>query len=160
MLHLSAAWAAGAQADQDAAATHLAEASALASRMDTEVGTWAHLWFGPTTVGVWATSLTLECREPGQVLRAAKTVHPDLLPATVYQAGFWADLGRALVPDKKTREQGVHLLVRAERLAPQMIRHDVVVRDTVTNLLRQTRRDASGRELRGLAWRLGVAPLG
>jgi transcriptional regulator with XRE-family HTH domain len=45
MLHLSAARAAGAQADHDTAASHLAEASALAARMDTEVGTWAHLWF-------------------------------------------------------------------------------------------------------------------
>ena len=40
MLHLSAALAAGAQADHATAATHLGEASALAARMDTEVGSW------------------------------------------------------------------------------------------------------------------------
>jgi hypothetical protein len=45
-------------------------------------------------------------------------------------------------------------------LAPQRIRHDVFVRETVAGLLRQTRRDAGGRELRRLAWRMGIAPGG
>jgi hypothetical protein len=45
-----------------------------------------------------------------------------------------------------------------EHLAPQLIRNDVLVRETVTGLLRQARCDAGGRELRGLAWRMGVAP--
>ncbi|MGH3884838.1 MAG: helix-turn-helix domain-containing protein [Pseudonocardiaceae bacterium] len=160
LLHLSAAWAAGAQADHDTAATHLAEASALAARMDTEVGTWAHLWFGPTTVGIWKTSIALERREHGQAVQAAKAVHPELLPATVHQAGFWADVGRALAADKKTRDKAVHVFLHAEQLAPQRIHHDVFVREAVAGLLRQARRDAGGRELRGLAWRMGIAPLG
>ncbi len=87
-------------------------------------------------------------------------MHPELLPATVYQAGFWSDVGRALVAEKKTRDKGVRVLVRAERLAPQVVRHDVFVREAVTGLLHKARRDAGGRELRGLAWRLGVAPVG
>jgi transcriptional regulator with XRE-family HTH domain len=150
MLHLSAA----------TAATHLQEASALAARMDTEVGTWAHLWFGPTNVGIWKTSLALEIGEHGQALEAAKTVHPELLPGGVRQAEFWAEVGRALVATKKTREKGVRVLLHAEQLAPQLIRTDVFVRETVADLLRQARRDAGGRELRGLAWRMGVAPIG
>ncbi|MGH3936547.1 MAG: hypothetical protein ACRDS1_16475 [Pseudonocardiaceae bacterium] len=36
--------------------------------------------------------------------------------------------------------------------SPQRIRHDVIVRETVADLLRQARRDAGGRELRFLAW--------
>ena len=159
MLHLSAALAAGAQADHDTAATHLAEASALAARMDTEVGTWANLWFGPTNVGIWRTSLAVEVGEHGQALEAAKTVHPELLPGNVRQAEFWAEVGRALVVETKTRDKGVHVLVHAEHLAPQRIRHDVFVRDVVAGLLRRARRDAAGRELRGLAWRLGIAPV-
>jgi hypothetical protein len=43
MLHLMAAQAAAARGDHDTSATHLGEASALAARMDTEVGTWANL---------------------------------------------------------------------------------------------------------------------
>jgi hypothetical protein len=87
-------------------------------------------------------------------------VHPELLPATVHQAGFWADVGRALAADKKSRDKAVRVLVHAEQLAPQRIRHDVLVREVVAGLLRHARRDAGGRELRGLAWRMGVAPLG
>ncbi len=159
MLHLSAAQAAGAQADHDTAATHLAEASTLAARMDTEVGTWAHLHFGPTNVGIWKTHIAVELREHGQALEAAKTVHPELLPGTSHQAGFWADVGCAMAAEKKTRDKAVGVLVHAERLAPQRIRTDVLVRAVVADLLRSVRRGAGGRELRGLAWRMGVAPV-
>jgi hypothetical protein len=51
-------------------------------------------------------------------------------------------------------------LLHADHLAPQLIRHDVFVREAIADLLRQARRDAGGRELRGLAWRMGVAPIG
>jgi hypothetical protein len=46
-----------------------------------------------------------------------------------------------------------------EAIAPQRIRNNVFVRETVADLLRQARRDVGGRELRGLAWRM-VAPRG
>ena len=160
MLHLSAALAAAAQADHDTAVTHLDEASALAARMETEVGSWADLWFGLTNVGIWRTSLAVELGEYGQAVRAAQAVHPELVPSTARQAVFWAELGRALIAEKKTRDKGVRVLLHAEQLAPQRIYHDVFVRETVADLLRQARRDAGGRELRGLAWRLGVTPIG
>ena len=159
MLHLMAATAAGARGDHDSSATHLAEASALAGRMDTEVGTWANLWFGVTQVGIYRTSLALEIGQRGQALQAAKAVHPELLPKPS-QAFFWSEVGRALVAEKKTRDKGVRVLLRAERLAPQWIRHDALVREAVAGLLRQARCDARGRELRGLAWRMGLAPIG
>ncbi|MGH3814542.1 MAG: hypothetical protein ACRDUV_19170 [Pseudonocardiaceae bacterium] len=43
------------------------DASALAAQMHTEVGTWANLWFGPTSVGFYRTSLALKL---GQALQA------------------------------------------------------------------------------------------
>ncbi|MGH3814546.1 MAG: hypothetical protein ACRDUV_19190, partial [Pseudonocardiaceae bacterium] len=104
-------------------------------------------------------SIALEFGEHGQALEAAKTVRPDLV-AAVQQAEFWAAVGRALVAGKKTRDKAVRVLVHAEQLAPQRIRHDVLVRETVAGLLRQARRDAGGRELRGLAWRMGITPSG
>ncbi|MGH4011108.1 MAG: helix-turn-helix domain-containing protein [Pseudonocardiaceae bacterium] len=158
MLHLSAGWTAGARGDHDTSATHFDEASALAARMDTEVGTWANLWFGPTNVGIWRTSLAVDLGEHGHALQVAKTVHPELLPNR-RQAEFWSHVGRALVAEKKIRHKGVHVLLHAEQLAPQRIHKDMLVRETVAGLLRQTRRDAGGRELRGLAWRMGIAPL-
>lgn len=157
MLHLSAAWAAAVQADRDTAATHLAEASALADRMDTEVGSWAGLWFGRTNVGIWKTSLALELGDYGQALRAAKTVHPELIPSASRQAEFWVDLGRAMIARKRTREKGTLLLLHAEDLAPQRVHHDIFARETIADLMRQARREAGGPELRGLAWRLGAA---
>ncbi len=159
MLHLSAMVAAGARGDHDISTTHLAEASALAARMDTEVGTWANLWFGPTNVGAWRTSLALELGEHGQALEAAKAVHPELLPNR-RQVRFWTYVGRALAAGKKTRHKGVGVLLHAEQLAPQLIYKDLLVRETVAGLLRQARREAGGRELRGLAWRMGIAPRG
>ncbi|MGH3429139.1 MAG: hypothetical protein ACRDQZ_16490, partial [Mycobacteriales bacterium] len=98
--------------------------------------------------------------EHGQAIEAAKAVHPELLPVPVRQAGFWIEFGRALVAERKTREEGLRVLLRAERLAPQRVRNDLFVREAVADLLRQARRDAGGRELRGLAWRMGVAPTG
>lgn len=160
MLHLSAALAASAQADHATAATHLQEASALADRMDTEVGDWAHLWFGPTNVGIWRTSIAVELGEPGQALDLAKTVHPELLPSPVRQAEFWVEVGRALVTERKTCEEGLRVLLRSERLAPQLVRNNLFVREAVADLLRRAHRDAGGRELRGLAWRMGIAPIG
>jgi transcriptional regulator with XRE-family HTH domain len=159
MLHLSAAQAAGARGDHDTSVTHLNEASALAGRMQTEIGTWANLFFGPTNVGIWKTSLALGLGEHGQALEAAKVVHPELMPKR-RQAAFWSEVGRALCAVKKTRHKGVHVLLHAEHLAPQLIHNDLLVRETVADLLRQARRDAGGRELRGLAWRMGIAPRG
>ncbi len=79
LLHLSAAWAAGAQADHDTAATHLAEASALAEQMEVEVGTWTNLWFGPT-VGIWKTSIALEHRDTTKRCRPPKRCTPKCCP--------------------------------------------------------------------------------
>ncbi|MGH3781946.1 MAG: helix-turn-helix domain-containing protein, partial [Pseudonocardiaceae bacterium] len=67
---------------------------------------------------------------------------------------------RALVAGKKTRDKGVRVLLHAEQLAPQRIHHDLFVREAVAGLLGQARHDAGGRELRRLAWRMGVAPVG
>jgi hypothetical protein len=123
-------------------ATHLAEAAALAARLGTEVGTWANLWFGATNVGVWKTSIALEFREHGQTRQTTKMVLPALLARSVRQAEFWAEVDRPLAAGKKTRQQAVLLLLRAEHLAPQRIRHDIFVHEAVADLLRQARRDA------------------
>ncbi|MGH8375536.1 MAG: hypothetical protein ACRER6_09805 [Pseudomonas sp.] len=123
------------------------------------VDTWANLWFGPTNVGIWKTSLAMELGEHGQALEVAQAVHPELLPNR-RQAEFWSQVGCALAAGSKTRHKGVQVLLHAEHLTPQRIRHDQFVRETVAGLLRHVRRDAGARELRNLAWRMGIAPLG
>lgn len=57
MLHLSAALAAAAQGDRDTCTTHLDEADSIADRLDTEVGTFAKLWFGRPNIGIWKVTI-------------------------------------------------------------------------------------------------------
>jgi hypothetical protein len=50
----------------------------------------------------------------------------------------------------------VAALLRAEKIAPQRIRPNPFVREAIGDLLRRARRDAVGRELRGMAYRMGL----
>ncbi len=52
------------------------------------------------------------------------------------RARFWSYVGRALCAGKKTRQKGVHVLLHAEQLAPQLIHKDLLVREAVAGLLR------------------------
>jgi hypothetical protein len=160
MLHLSAALAAATQADRDTATTHLAEATEVAGQLDTEVGTFARAWFGPANVGIWRVTIGLELGDGPKVAEQARGVHVEAIPSRSRRSEFYADLGRSMLPDSRLRDNGLALLLRAEELAPQRIRNDVFVREVVADQLRSARRAAAGRELRGLAWRLGIAPTG
>ena len=156
MLHLSAALASAAQSDRDTADTHLDEASAVASRMNTEVGTFARMWFGTANVGVWRTSMATEFGDGPKVAEIARGVNVDAIPSLSRRAEFYADLGRSLMQERKTRGEGVAVLLRAEELAPQRIRNDAFTQEAVSNQVRAMQREAGGPELRGLAHRMGL----
>lgn len=158
MLHLSAALAAAAQQDRDTAFTHLGEAGAIADRMDTEVGTFGRCWFGRANVGIWTATIGNEFGEGARVARDFGAVAVAAIPSPVRQAEYFAEVGRALLGEPKHKERGLGLLLRAEDLAPQRIRADIFAREAVADQLRAARRDAGGRDLRGLAWRMGIAP--
>jgi hypothetical protein len=160
MLHLNAALAAAAQSDGDTATSHLSEAEVLARRLPERRENFGYLYFGADNVGIWRVSLATELGWGPKVAELARGVRPDALPAKARQAAFWADLGRALVTEKSTWERGIQALLTAESIAPLWVRNNVFVREAVADLLRQARRDAGGRELRGLAWRMGIAPIG
>jgi hypothetical protein len=74
------------------------------------------------------------------------------------QAWFWAEVGCALAAEKRNREKAVRMLMHAEQMAPQRIHHNLLVREVVADLLRQALSEAGSRELRALAWRMGLAP--
>ncbi|MQY20652.1 hypothetical protein NRB20_37600 [Nocardia sp. RB20] len=158
MLHLSAALACAVQADRDTATTHLDEATAIANRLDTEVGTFGRLWFGRPNVGVWRATIGNELGDGVPVAEQARSVNVAALPSTSRQAEFYMEVGRALLTDTHRRDEGIHVLLHAESLAPQRVHADVFTREAVADHLRAARRDAGGRDLRGLAWRLGIAP--
>jgi transcriptional regulator with XRE-family HTH domain len=161
MLHLSASLAAAAQGDGDTCRTHLAEAQAVAERQDEEVGTFGRHWFGRTNVGIWRIALGIELGEgPAAIAATARDVHPELIPSPSRQADFYSDLGRSLLNDTRLQDEGLAALLRAEALAPQSVHTDVFVRDAVASTVTKARRDSGGRQLRGLAHRMGIAPIG
>jgi transcriptional regulator with XRE-family HTH domain len=159
MANLTAALSAAAQGNADIAATHLVEAAALAEQMDTDVSPWAHTHFGRTNVGIWSMAIAVELGNGGRVAEIAPTIRLGDI-ALSRQVWFFIDYARGLISERKTRDRGLTALLKAESLAPQQFRNNSFAREAVASLLHTARREAGGRELRGLAWRMGVAPTG
>jgi transcriptional regulator with XRE-family HTH domain len=156
MLHLSAAMALTQLHRTDDALTRIAEADAVAAR--TGDGTAFRFCFGPTNVQFWRVAAAVEAGEGGRALELARDVHAEAVPARSRQATFYADVGRGLAQAKGRTRDAVAMLQRAEKLAPQRIRIHPLVRETVRDMLDQSRRQAGGQELRGLARRMNVLP--
>ena len=156
-LHLNAALASAAMRRGDDAADHLNEAGAIAERVGPDGRGFGNLYFGPDNVGIWRVSIAVELGEAGKARELARQVTPGRVPSAARQAMYWADLGRGMATERATRDQAVHALLRAEEIAPQRIRTNPFVRESVTDLMRRARREAVGRELRGMAYRMGLA---
>lgn len=159
-LHLNAALVKAAQGEADRARDHIAEAAALASRLPEHTDNFGWLHFSAEAAGIWRVSLGAELGEGAKVAEYARSVRPEAIEGKARRAAFLKDVGCALVNEKRTWEKGVQTLSDAERIAPQLIRNNPFVREVVSAQLRRARRDAGGRELRGLAWRMGIAPTG
>jgi transcriptional regulator with XRE-family HTH domain len=144
---------------RDTAAHWMIESGSLAARLpDDPVNNWAS--FSATNVGIWRLAVDVEMGETGgAVLERTRQVSLSLLPArSARRASFLADAGRGLARDSRTRDEAVRWLHRAEATAPQYIRNSPAVRETVAFLLQRSRAQAGGRELRGMASRMGIAP--
>ncbi len=113
--------------------------------------------FGPTNVGLWNMALALEAGEPDRAVGVAEAVHPERHPYATRQAAYWIDYGRAAAQLRGRRDAAVRAFLTAEDLFPVRVYRNPFARDTVTELLARARRDAGGRELRGMAYRMGVA---
>lgn len=159
-LHLNAALVKAAQGEADQARDHVAEATDLANRLPEHTDNFGWLHFSANAAGIWRVSLGTELGEGAKVTEYARTVRLEAIEGKARRAAFLKDIGCALVSEKRTWDKGVQTLSEAERIAPQLIRNNPFVRDVVSAQLRRARRDAGGRELRGLAWRMGIAPTG
>lgn len=159
MLHLNAALASSTLDAADQSHSHLQEARATAERRADPAGCgWANLSFNRTNVRFWEVTLTIELGDPGKVRELSKDIEPELMTSWSRQGAYYSDLGRAFALTKETRGDAVEALIRAEALAPVTTRASVWVRETVTGLLTKLKRDEpAGRELRGLAFRMGLA---
>jgi transcriptional regulator with XRE-family HTH domain len=156
-LHLTAALASTTLGRHDDAADHLNEAQRLAELLPEDAPDFGLIYFNPDNVGIWRVALAVEMGEPGRAIEVARAVHPQAVPSSARQAMYWADVGRALATQPATRDQAIAALRRAEEIAPHTVRNNVYAREAVADLLRRARRDAVGRELRGMAYRMGFA---
>jgi transcriptional regulator with XRE-family HTH domain len=157
MLILTSALSAAVAYRFDDAHDDLAEARDLADHIDDDLClNWQA--FSTTNVGVWGVALAVESGETGgAVLEKARIVDESLLRERPSRhAAFLADVGRGLAREQKTANQALDWMLRAERVAPQRIRNNAQVREAVAVMIQRSKVAASGRELRGMAARMGI----
>ncbi len=156
LLTLHVALAAAVVQRPDAVAHWLGEADQIADRVPDDIdGNWQS--FSRTNVSIWRLAIAVERGESGgAVIELAEAVRPEKLVVRSRKAYFLADVGRGLARDSRTRAEAVRWLRRAEETGPQHIRNSAAVRETVAYLLNRSRAAAGGRELRGMAARMGV----
>jgi transcriptional regulator with XRE-family HTH domain len=156
-LTLSAALAAAVSQAGDVAAGWLEETGKLAGRVPDDPARGWHS-FSATNVGVWRVAIGVERGESGpKVLELASGVDQARLATRMSRlAAFRCDVGRGLAREPRTRAESVRWLRRAEETAPQRIRNSAPARETVAYLLNRATAEAGGRELRGMAARMGL----
>jgi transcriptional regulator with XRE-family HTH domain len=110
----------------------------------------------PADVGIERMWLALEANEPDRAVSIARNVHPERHPFQGARAMYWLHYGGALAQLRGRHDDAVRALRTAEDIHPTKVRRDPFVRDTLAVLLRHSRRDAVGQELRGMARRAGL----
>ncbi|MDQ0775594.1 transcriptional regulator with XRE-family HTH domain [Streptomyces aurantiacus] len=109
-----------------------------------------NLEFGPANVEVQAVSAAVDLGDAGEALDIASGLDVSVLSAE-RQARLSMDLGRAHVQRRQLGDALAHLL-RAEAIAPDMVRTHTAARSAIRELVLMAGRSASP-ELRGLAER-------
>jgi len=153
MLHLTGALAAQVDRDTATATAHADEAASVAARLGEHDGAWQS--FGPANVGSWRVMLSVEAGAPEDALRHAADIDSTALPSQGRRAALAIEVGRAHAMLGHTRE-AVTSLRRAERLSPSRLYANSLACELVTDLMGRAQRQAGGRDLRGLAWRMGI----
>jgi DNA-binding Xre family transcriptional regulator len=153
MLTFTSSLLAAARREPSESAAALAAAADLAQRTG-EANAW---WFGfgPTNVGVWQMAVALEAGDHATAAATAEGLDPRLIPSPQRRAAYWSDHGRALARMRGRTDAAAAALRQAELISPARIRHPWV-RETLAELLSRARRDTTGRELRGMAYRAGL----
>jgi tetratricopeptide (TPR) repeat protein len=154
MLTLTRSLLAAASGHRADVAPTLEQAAELAARTGEGNACW--FGFGPTNIGTWEMAVALEDGDHGRAVAVAERLHADHIPSPQRRAAYWADYGRALTRVRGRTDEAVAALRRAELISPTRVHRHPFARETVTELLGRVRRDAVGRELRGIAYRAGV----
>ncbi|MCA1674883.1 MAG: XRE family transcriptional regulator, partial [Actinobacteria bacterium] len=72
------------------------------------------------------------------------------------RATYWMDYGRALARIRGRQDDAVKAFRLAEQLFPLRVLRNPFTRDVLAELVSRARKDAVGRELRGMAYRAGL----
>jgi len=152
MLRLRTAVAAARGHDRAATEDLIARADRAAQRLGADANHW-QTGFGPTNVELHRISTHLDLGDIDEVARAAPSVQTEDLPAE-RRVSHMIDVARAFSLLARD-DDAIQLLLEAESVAPHLVRHNPLVRETVKALYR---RSGSGRQtmdtpLNGLAER-------
>jgi transcriptional regulator with XRE-family HTH domain len=112
--------------------------------------------FGPTNVGLWRMYGQLDVNDYEQAVRVGEGLHPQAHLPRLAQADYWVNYGRALARVRGRRDDAITAFRRAEGISPHRLYRDPFATDVIAELLARSRRDAAGRELRGMAYRAGL----
>jgi transcriptional regulator with XRE-family HTH domain len=154
-LWLISAVIAGRRTDRAEAWRRLDQAEALAVMLGHD-GNYAWTAFGPTNVAIHRVSVAAELGDPGEAIRAADAVNPDLLPVGLSsrRAQVHLDLAWAQVQRKRDADALLHLM-EAEQTAPEMVRYNVMARELIREMLARQKKSKTS-ALHRLAVRAGV----
>ncbi len=111
---------------------------------------------GPAEVGVRRMVLALEAGDSDRAVSIGQGVRPQEISIVARKAGYWMAYGQALAWTRGRQNEAVRALRTAEQLFPERVLRNPFVRDVLAELLPWSRRDAVGRELRGMAFRAGL----
>jgi len=136
-------------------AERIAEAAEVAARVGECSPTVAT--FGPTNVVMYQMKGALEVGDYELAARLGGQIEPQRIASAERRAMYWIDYGRALAPLRGRQQEAVAAFRSSERCAPLRVRSNVYARETVVELLGRVQRAAVGRELRGLAYRMGMS---
>ncbi len=108
-----------------------------------------------SNAGVWRTSMAVEAGNAERALQYADNVRPRSLASNNRRGALAMEKGRAHAMRGDTGK-AVSAFRAAERLSPAQVRNSPLLRELIGHMLNEARREAGGRELRGLAWRMGL----
>lgn len=113
--------------------------------------------FGPSNVRIHATSAAVELGDPNDAMIHGETVEVDDLAPGLLGRRSQVHLDLAWAYGQHRNDPATVLsLLQAERIAPEVIRFNVVARELLRECLKRERRSATP-GLRGLALRVGIA---
>lgn len=132
----------------------LEEARQLSERIEPVNAFWLN--FSRANVNLWRLSMALEAGDHVKAAEVAALVDVADIPSKTRQLRFLIDHARALHGLRGRDNEVTQLIHTAEKMGATRTRHNLWAREMVNEMLLRARRDAGGRELRGLADRMGL----